>query len=354
MAGGGAERQLIYLGDELARQGHEVHVALSGRGVYWEKLVRSAIHIHELNGCCNYDPLILVQLIRLIRKIKPDLVHTWLLQMDVLAAAAATFTRVPFVMAERTDHRGHGNNWKYRIRFRFGKKASGIIANSRGGLAYWDRLGKQNTKKTVIKNIVPFAEISRTRDLELKTSFEPNTKLIISACRFIPLKNLHNLLQALKIVLEKCDKLEALFFGRGPLVNEINREIKDLGLEKKIHLMGFSDKLYAWLKSASLFVSVSHFEGTPNAVLEAVACKCPVMISDIPAHREILAKDQAWWASPTSVQEIAGSIEKAVYSPQQAECKANDAYNQIKKYSSDYIAAQYVQAYKDILEHNAK
>jgi glycosyltransferase involved in cell wall biosynthesis len=49
-------------------------------------------------------------------------------------------------------------------------------------------------------------------------------------------------------------------------------------------------------------------EGNPNTVLEAMACGCPLVVSDIPEHREFLDDDCARFAKPDSAHEIARAI----------------------------------------------
>ena len=50
---------------------------------------------------------------------------------------------------------------------------------------------------------------------------------------------------------------------------------------------GFSPDVVSWLQAADLFVSASRSEGMPLAVLEALSCGCPALLSDIAPHCEI-------------------------------------------------------------------
>lgn len=72
-------------------------------------------------------------------------------------------------------------------------------------------------------------------------------------------------------------------FGEGPLYEECC----GLGLGN-VYFHGFEPNVVPWLQAADLFVSASRSEGMPLAVLEALSCGCPVLLSDIAPHREIV------------------------------------------------------------------
>jgi len=82
---------------------------------------------------------------------------------------------------------------------------------------------------------------------------------------------------------------ELVFIGNGNLRESLVAESKKLGLEKQVRMTGLIEReaVYRHLAEADLFVSASAVEGLPIAVLEAMASRCPVLLSDIPPHREI-------------------------------------------------------------------
>ena len=76
---------------------------------------------------------------------------------------------------------------------------------------------------------------------------------------------------------------ELHIFGKGP---EFERCV-ELGYGDVV-LHGFVDNVVPYLQAADLFVSASLSEGMPLAVLEAISCGLPALLSDIPPHREIV------------------------------------------------------------------
>lgn len=81
------------------------------------------------------------------------------------------------------------------------------------------------------------------------------------------------------------------FIGAGYLHERLTAEIRARGLADRVELSGLvpRETVYEHLSRAHVFVSASRGEGLPVAVLEAMACHCPVVLSDIPPHREIAA-----------------------------------------------------------------
>lgn len=107
--------------------------------------------------------------------------------------------------------------------------------------------------------------------------------------RLIASKNPLTLLRAFQQVAEPESRL--CFVGEGDLRDALQRQSQTGGAEDQLELTGLipRDQVYGQLVAMDLLVSTSRVEGLPVAVLEAMACRCPVVLSDIPPHREIAA-----------------------------------------------------------------
>lgn len=112
---------------------------------------------------------------------------------------------------------------------------------------------------------------------------------IVAVGRIIGIKDPLSLLHAFQQSNPK--QSELVFIGQGDLERHLKDKSNDLGLGRQVILPGLiaREKVYEHLFHADVFVSTSLVEGLPIAVLEAMACGCPVILSDIPSHREIAA-----------------------------------------------------------------
>lgn len=110
---------------------------------------------------------------------------------------------------------------------------------------------------------------------------------IATVGRLIEIKNPLSVLNAFQ---QSADQAACLvFIGEGNLRDLILTHSKTFGLEKQVDLRGLipREKVYQNLAKTDLYVSASRVEGIPVSVLEAMSCRCPVLLSDIPSHREI-------------------------------------------------------------------
>ena len=110
---------------------------------------------------------------------------------------------------------------------------------------------------------------------------------VTSVGRLIPIKN--PLLAAAAFGEAADADSHLVFVGDGPLRSELQLRLADLGIDDRVQLTGVitRDDVYRRLGESDLFLSTSRGEGLPIAALEAMACSCPVVLSDIPPHREI-------------------------------------------------------------------
>jgi glycosyltransferase involved in cell wall biosynthesis len=269
-----------------------------------------------------------------------DFVQTWLPYMDILGGAAATILGIPWILSERSAEQAYPPSFLQRLRVLIGKRAKVIIANSAGGRDYWIGMGVDPAKVDVISNIVPLDLIDAAPPMSRAKTDEA---LIVSVSLLRGEKNLPLLLDALAIVMGR-RRARAVLCGDGPLLPAVEKRVADLGIADRLDLVGFVPNVWSWLKAADAMVSVSAFEGQPNAVLEGMACGVPLVVSDIAAHRAILDETSARFVG-TEPQEIADAIDAAITAGRPTECTRR-ARARAVELSTDNIVQRYEEIYR--------
>jgi glycosyltransferase involved in cell wall biosynthesis len=117
---------------------------------------------------------------------------------------------------------------------------------------------------------------------------------------------------------------------------------------------GYVANLWQWLKRADVFVSVSHYEGCPNTVLECMASGCPLVVSDIPAHSEILDRAMAVLVDPNSPAAIAEGVLSVLRNRDEAVFRSQRALATVRQWSQDSIAREYEKVYAAVLNDRSK
>ena len=354
LAGGGAERQLTYLAKELVQSGCDVHVAYVHGGPNLKRLEETGATLHRLKALGNYDPQILARLLTTIRKVDPDIVQCWLLQMEVLGGLASVMTGTPWVFSERSSEQAYPTSVKVRLRVRMGSMATVIVPNSEGGERYWHAQARGRVRCRVIRNGLPLEEIARApRATAEEAGIAPGERLVLNAGRFAPEKNLEAFVRAIRLV-DARHPTRVLCCGDGPLRQHIEEFVSESGLSDRIRMVGYAPNLWSLLKRADVTVSVSWFEGTPNVILEAMACGCPLVVSDIAAHRELLDEQSAILVDPGDPRQIADAIIEVLSDPDRAAKRAQAAYDRVQRYSVSAIARQYADLYRDVASRNRR
>jgi glycosyltransferase involved in cell wall biosynthesis len=344
--GGGAERQLSYLAPELSRRGLDVHVAFLHDGPNLQPLRDGGVSLHRLESRSNLDLRLAGSLLRLVRVVRPHVIHSWILQMDVIGGAVASLTSTPHLLSERAVAAAYDPGWRRRAREYFGRRAAAIVANSAAGLGYWRRMTDSPIQR-VIANAVPVAELDAIARAARTEPYSPR-RMVISAGRLAPQKNVVTLLQAMSRVGEQLADTEFVVCGEGPQRELLLATRDGLPARERMHILPYVTDLSQRVARASVFVSASLFEGAPNTVLEAAALGCPLVLSDIPEHRELLDHRAALFVRADAVEEIAAAIRAVLQDPRAAAERARHAREQIEHLSVAQIAAEYEQCYRQI------
>lgn len=109
-------------------------------------------------------------------------------------------------------------------------------------------------------------------------------------------------------------ELRLLMLGNGSLAAEVRKRLLPAGLER-IHFGGqvTFDRLPDFYRAADLYVSASHSDGSSVSLMEALACGVPALVSDIPGNREWVREGEQGWLFPDGdAQALAEGILRAV------------------------------------------
>jgi glycosyltransferase involved in cell wall biosynthesis len=340
--GGGAERQLAYLAAGQRALGIDVHIGLLAGGINLPRLEASGATLHWIGVRGNYNPLMVGRAARLIRKVRPSIVQTWLLQMDVVGGAAALLTRTTWVASERSSGAHYPNDLRHRLRRMLGRYASAIIANSPAGPTFWNGT---RARAFVVPNAVTIDEIAAATPV---TDDFGGSKVVLFAGRFEEVKNIPNLIRALLPIVRNEDVV-AMLCGTGPLDDQIRAMIDETGCADRIRMCGYREDLWSLMKRADVLVAPSWYEGHPNAVIEAAAAGCPLVVSDIPAHRAFLDESTALFAPPDDVEALSRAIADALHDPESARARAVRAKEIVARWSVEAISAEYARIYRELV-----
>lgn len=143
------------------------------------------------------------------------------------------------------------------------------------------------------------------KELELK-----DNELAIGALGVIRRVKRHiDFIHAAKILSQKYDNLKFFIAGDGPIVKDIKEAIQKEGLEKTFFLLGHTNEPAKYLSSLDIFINSSESEGVPQAVIQALMMKLPIVATDVGSTKDLFFEDNFILAKPLSPEDLADKIE---------------------------------------------
>jgi glycosyltransferase involved in cell wall biosynthesis len=264
--------------------------------------------------------------------------------MDLIAAAVQLVTPALWILSERNSADAYPPTWKNWLRARAALSADAIIANSRKGVEYWESLGYSG-HTAVVRNAIQMSRYETEpglKDPSLPDSY------VLFAGRLASQKNLEAVIDAFAIVAHR-NPTTLILAGEGPLDTDVRQRISDRGIADRVMLLGYVNDLPRLMRTASVFVSLSHYEGNPNTVLEACALGVPLVVSDIPEHREFLTEASARLVPTSDPSVAAEAILSVLEQRPEVAARAAAAKAVVTELTVEASALGYIEVYKRLL-----
>ena len=332
MSGGGSERQVVELLKHLDRSRFIPSLYLVYRtGELLPEIpedvpVYSFWENHEFPHW-NYPGRIhrwqVRHLNRVLRKQNTEVVYDRTLVMTLVSAPAATRARVPFVSVAVADpkydleHHDARFKWlKKRMLRKAYRGASQVVAVSedlRQRLIEYYALSPDRV--AVIRNPIDLARVDRLA-AEGEPDFQADRFHIVSAGRLQEQKGYVHLLAAIDQLVNVRRRKQVLLhiLGQGPQERMLRSIVAERNLEGHVSFEGFQPNPLSHFRAAHLVCLPSIYEGMPNVLLEAMACRRPVLATDCPTGpRELLDGGRLGrLVPPANAGELADAIDDAL------------------------------------------
>jgi glycosyltransferase involved in cell wall biosynthesis len=288
MQTGGAERVAATLLNEWAGSGYDITLLCTYSGLpechYKLKDTIKLIHLRDLSGV--YDRKLIGYLRRLIalrgfiRKLSPDIIISFLTDVNVATLLATRGMKVPVLVSERTypPMLPVGRFWGAMRRLTY-PWAERVVMLSSTGLE-WLQTSIPKARGVVIPNPVTYRLPINNPIVNPDSYIKAGRKLVLSVGRMDSGKQFDQLIAAFAAISQRVSDWDLVILGDGPERQALEAQIASLGLATRVMLPGRVGNVGQWYERAELYVLSSRFEGFPNVLAEAMAHGCAAISYD--------------------------------------------------------------------------
>lgn len=297
---GGTETNLLRLACHMDRSRFDntivtmVDVPGAERGALQLPLEQAGVPFHSLamrRG--TPDPVSVARLVRIILRVRPHILQTWLYHADLLGLLVGRLTRVPVIawnlrcsfmdMSEYSPV----SNYVRRALVALSRFPNVVLTNSQSGLRFHEGLGYKPRKWMWMPNSLDLEQFrlapNAGRNLRCELGLAQDTLLVGLVARFDPVKDHENFISAAKLLAAEDRRIHFVLVGRkiSPDNDDLIRLIAASGFEDRFHLLGLRHNVSRITAGFDVGCSSSYGEGFSNTIAEAMACGIPCVVTNV-------------------------------------------------------------------------
>ncbi len=345
---GGAQRVMALMANYWAAQGHNVTlVSLSPQSTDCFELhhLVKRISLNLLSASAYLGRALCQNALRVLRlrdelrKLRPDVVISFMDTTNVLTILASRGLGIPVIISERTDPRQHaiGLAWN-TLRSLLYRRADALVVQS-PDLRDWAREVAGDARVHIIPN--PLNPVFNGSAKAAHRRGSGHT--VVAMGRLVRLKGFDLLIEAFARCAGQHPEWSLVILGEGEERSNLESLIVAMGLHDRVWLAGKVPHPSQVLGQADLFVLSSRFEGFPNALMEAMACKLAVISTDCPSGpRNIVRDGMDGLLIPTDdVNALAKSMDHLMADPMERQRLGDSATEVVERFNLEKIMSMW-------------
>ena len=364
---GGAEYQVKWLAEELAKRGHEVYL-------FTPYVAEEFIDVNERGfpknialrkrGANSFSDAfrMIYRFAKSIKRIKPDVVHAhYAFSAGFLAVITKPFHKAPVVITSHGEDIQVVKEIRYGMRLKLYRRllislalklcdAHVIVAETMKREAI--EAGSGEDKIYVVHNMYmpPNMEIDEDSIEKVKNKYDipHNRKILLSASRLHKKKGLKYLIISMKNILAHNDDVHLVIVGEGEERERLEYLVKQQNLEIFVTFTGFVDEKekHVLIKGCDVFCMPSLQEGLPIALFDPMYYSKPVVVTNVSGVFEILGEEYEYTVEKAISQLLSTAISKLLLNSNERQRIGNNINMRLEKFLPDSIVAEYERLYK--------
>ena len=292
---GGAEELMLGMATHLPTVGVDTDVvALSRRGPIADEMAAAGVPVHLVTGEPGpRDPGAFIRLVRLFRRERPDVVHTFLITACLYGRLAAFAAGVPLVLAAEQNVYERKPRRHILLEQLLARRTYRVVACCDAvGRFYQQQVGVPASRVAVVYNAVRFGSLPTPADRgpARRALGMPDDVFVLGTLgRLTEQKGQHLLLRALANVRKVVPNAALFLAGDGPRRAMLEAEAAGLGLGDRVRFLGVRRDRETLFAAMDLFVLPSAWEGLSLALVEAMGAGRAVVASAVGGNPEVVA-----------------------------------------------------------------
>lgn len=293
----GAEKQCTLLAARLPRDQFDVHViALTRGGPHAADLIAAGIPLTIIGKQFKFDPSTFWRLRRELKRLQPDILHTWLFAANSYGRLCANAVpNAKIVVSERCVDSWKAG-WQLWLDRRLISRTDRLVGNSQAVVDFYRELGVPAEKLSCIPNGIDLSSAAISNEdrilLRHEMKVPPDAFVAGYIGRLARQKRVEDLIWAVETLRQIRTRLHLVLIGTGPEREKLEEFARNVNCSEQAHFLGHREDAVRFLNGFDVFCLASSFEGMSNSVMEAMAAGLPVIASDIAANRELVVHNE--------------------------------------------------------------
>jgi len=365
---GGAQKYVYYLATCLPKDGYGINVACGTGGLLIPRLREAGIEVSPIPNLVREihpirDSLAFLDLLRLIRRKRPHIVHTNSTKAGFLGRLAAKVAGVAVIIFTAHGFFLYEPFWTKttRLFYTFVERLGGILSDVVIAVSEADRQKiirykvVQPNRIVIIHNGLEIDALNKAFDTTIinqnNIELSDNDTIIGMVANFYPIKGLQFFIEAAEQVKHIFPEVKFIIVGDGEQRPELEKLRSALGLNSYVLFLGQRDDVPKILPLFDVFVLPSVKEGLPYALLEAMAAARPVVATTVGGVPEVVVDGQTGLLVPPGNPEaLARAIIALLQDPERAHAMGQAGRKRVlEHFTVERMVAETERVYQELL-----